>query len=53
MPNNHTEKPKNVDYFQVPKPLWKRVKKLFPEAKKGSKGRPPVDNGAVLNGIGI
>jgi transposase len=52
MPKYHTEKPKNVDYFQVPKPMWKKVKKLFPQPPKQAKrGRPPADNRAVLNGI--
>lgn len=47
-----SEKPKNVDYFHVPKPLWKQIKKLFPKPpKKRQRGRPPADNRAVLNGI--
>jgi putative transposase len=50
--HNHTEKPKNVDYFRVPRPLWRRVKKLLPkQAKKGKAGRRPADNRAILNGI--
>lgn len=49
---NHNEKPKNVDYFCVPKPMWKRIKKLFPKAgKTRGPGRPAADNRAVLNGI--
>jgi transposase len=49
---DHNEKPKNVDYFQVPKPLWKRIKKLLPKPpKKRERGRPPADNRAVVNGI--
>lgn len=52
MSKYHNQKPKNVDYFQVPKPLWKRIKKLFPKApKQRQRGRPPADNRAVLNGI--
>ena len=52
MSKDRTEKPKNVDYFQVPKPLWKRIKKLFPKPiKPARRGRPPADNRAVLNGI--
>jgi len=51
MPKNNSEKPKNVDYFQVPKPLWKRIKRLFPERPKAKKGRPAADNRAILNGI--
>jgi len=47
-----SEKPANVDYFQVPKPLWKRIRKLFPVAVQGGRrGRPSADNRAVLNGI--
>ena len=52
MSTNDNQKPKNVDYFQVPKPLWKRIKKVFPKPKKKrGKGRPRADNRAVLNGI--
>jgi putative transposase len=52
MTKDHSEKPKNVDYFQVPKPLWKRIKKLFPKStKKRRRGRPAANNRAVLNGI--
>lgn len=52
MSKDHIEKPKNVDYFQVPKPLWKRVKKLFATpVKKSGPGRPRADDRAVLNGI--
>lgn len=52
MSTYHIEKPKNVDYFQVPKPLWKRIKKLFPQPpKQRQRGRPQVDHRAVLNGI--
>src|SRR5690606_6567802 len=52
MCTNHIEKPKNVDYFQVPKQLWKRIKKLLPKPTKHKRrGRPPADNRAVLNGI--
>jgi transposase len=52
MSKDHIEKPKNVDYFQIPKPLWKQIKKLFPKpAKKSGRGRPRADNRAVLNGI--
>lgn len=51
MPHN-TEKPKNVDYFRVPNPLWKRIKTLFPKpATKRGRGRPPANSRQVLNGI--
>jgi len=52
MSKDHIEKPRNVDYFQVPRPLWKKIRKLFPKpAKQRGRGRPPADNRAVLNGI--
>ena len=45
-------KPKHVDYFSVPRPLWRKVKKWLPKkpVKRGP-GRPSADNRAVLNGI--
>ncbi len=52
MCNHHSEKPKNVDYFRVPNPLWKKIETLFPEPpKQRGRGRPPADPRAVLNGI--
>lgn len=49
---NDSEKPKLVDYYQLPKPLWKRMKKLLPpQRKKGTVGRPPASHRAVMNGI--
>jgi putative transposase len=52
MSSHNSEKPKNVDYFQVPDPLWNQIKKRFPKPpKKRRRGRPPADNRAVLNGI--
>jgi putative transposase len=52
MSKNSTQKPKNVDYFHVPRPLWRKIKKVLPEAPKHrSPGRPRADNRAVLNGI--
>lgn len=52
MTHHHSEKPKNVDYFRVPKPLWKQIKRLFPKPpKQRGRGRPSADNCAALNGI--
>ena len=52
MSKDSTQKPKNVDYFHVPRPLWRKIKKVLPKApKKRGPGRPPADNRAVLNGI--
>jgi putative transposase len=49
---NSTPKPKNVDYFQVPRPLWRKIKKVLPKPPKHhGPGRPRADNRAVLNGI--
>jgi putative transposase len=51
--NHHpTEKPKNVDYFRMPRPLWRCVRRLLPKPKpRPQGGRPPANNRAVLNGI--
>jgi putative transposase len=49
---NHTEKPKNVDYFRVPRPLWQRLKRILPqERKQHSVGRKRAENRRVVNGI--
>lgn len=49
---NCIPKPKNVDYFRVPRPLWRKIRKVLPQApKKRRPGRPRADNRAVLNGI--
>ena len=36
-------KPPRVDYFRVPKPLWKRIKHLLPAAGEGMPTRTPGD----------
>jgi putative transposase len=52
MSPNPIEKPKNVDYFQLPRPLWRCVRRLLPKPKPQPKGgRPAADSRAVLNGI--
>lgn len=41
-----------VNYYEVPKPLWKRIKHLLPKpSKKRQPGRPPISNRLVLNAI--
>ncbi len=41
-----------VNYFEVPKPLWKRIKGLLAKPpKKRKPGRPPLSNRLVLNAI--
>ena len=45
-------KPANVDYFRVPRPLWRRCKRLLPTPPKHhGPGRHRVNPRAVLNGI--
>lgn len=52
MNDNATAKPKNVDYFRVPRPLWRRIRRLLPkEPPKPRGGRPRADVRAILNGI--
>lgn len=52
MNTNSNAKPKNIDYFQVPRPLWRRVRKHIPRVdQRGKPGRKRADNRAVLNGI--
>jgi transposase len=52
MAKKSSTKPKNVDYFHVPRPLWRRIKKHLPKRpRKRGPGRPPVNNRDVVNGI--
>lgn len=52
MNTNPTAKPKNVDYFRVPRPLWRRIRRLLPHHAPSPKGgRPRSDDRAALNGI--
>ncbi len=52
MNENHTEKPKNVDYFRVPRPLWRRLRRILPkEPERQGPGRKRADNRRVINGI--
>ncbi len=45
-------KPNTVDYFRVPGPLWRKIKRVLPKPSvKRGPGRPPADPRAVLNGI--
>jgi putative transposase len=49
---NPTTKPATINYFRVPRPLWRRIKPLLPKPpRKRGKGRPPADARAVFNGI--
>jgi transposase len=50
--DNRTPKPENVDYFRIPRPLWRRVRRLLPQEKpKPRGGRRCADERAILNGI--
>jgi len=46
-------KPQTVDYFKVPRRLWRILKKHLPPEPRPSQrgGRPRIGNRAVLNGI--
>lgn len=49
-----SSKPKNVDYFQVPRPLWRKLKKCLPKSKlkrRRQGGRPRCCDRAVINAI--
>jgi len=45
--------PDRVDYFRLPTPLWRKIKKCLPKKRKKTKrgGRPRVCDRAVINGI--
>jgi putative transposase len=44
---------RKVDYFRLPRPLWRKLKKHLPKMRKNSKrgGRPRVSDRAVANAI--
>jgi transposase len=49
---NDNAKPKTIDYFHVPRPLWRRIRKLIPRVdQRGKAGRNRADNHAALDGI--
>lgn len=53
MPKQSTTKPAAVDYFKVPRRLWRIMKKQLPPepAPNPQGGRTRIGNRAVLNGI--
>ena len=52
MSKHTTTKPAAVNYHQVPRNLWRRVKRqLPPEPPPAQPGRPRIANRPVLNGI--
>ena len=46
---------KSVDYFRLPRPLWRKLKKCLPKKKRKKAssrgGRPRASDRAVINGI--
>jgi putative transposase len=43
---------KAVDYFHLPRPLWRKLKKCLPERKRSKRGgRPPCPDRAVMNAL--
>ncbi len=44
---------RSVDYFHLPRPLWRKLKKCLPKKKRKSTkgGRPRVSDRAVINAI--
>jgi transposase len=49
---NKANIPTSVDYFRLPRPLWRKVKKCLPKAKKSNRGgRPRVPDRAVVNAL--
>ena len=43
---------RKVDYFHLPRPLWRKLKKCLPREKKSKQGgRPRASDRAVVNGI--
>jgi putative transposase len=52
MSEQHSTKPKNVDYFQVPQELWQLIELcLPPEAERQGAGRPRANQRSIWNGI--
>ena len=47
-----SSKSKSVDYFHLPRPLWRKLKKCLPEPKRSKRGgRPPCPDRAVMNAL--
>ncbi|MFC1879444.1 IS5 family transposase, partial [Chloroflexota bacterium] len=45
-------KPKNVNYFRVPRKLWRIIKRELPkETKHTGPGRPPIPHRKVVDGL--
>jgi len=49
---NRNTKPAKVDYFRVPRKLWRIIKRELPkEPKKTGPGRPRIANRKVVDGL--
>ena len=50
---NTANKNKSVDYFRLPRPLWRKLKKCLPNKSNNTSrgGRPRASDRAVINGI--
>ena len=45
-------KPANIDYFRIPRPLWRKIKRLLPKPRtRRGPGRPRADTRAIINAI--
>lgn len=44
-------KPANVSYDRIPGKMWNKIKKHLPEVRQGGRGRPAIENRAVMDGI--
>jgi putative transposase len=52
MSANHNAKPKQVDYFRVPRAVWRRLRRILPKVpERSGPGRKRTDNRRVINGI--
>ena len=52
MKNDRNTKPKNINYFQVPRKLWRIIKRELPKQRqKSGPGRPPISHRKVVNGL--
>ena len=52
MRKDRNTKPKNVDYFRVPRKLWRIIKRELPkETKRKGPGRPPIPHRNVVDGL--
>lgn len=47
-----SSKTKGIDYFHLPRPLWRELKKCLPERRRGRQGgRPACPDRAVMNAL--